>query len=321
MKKVPIVVSGSIAIDRIMRFPKRYKDYINPDKLDSISISPLLDDLQDVHGGVAANICYSMAMLGEEPILLGSVGRNGLLYMEELAHKGVNITHVFESRLPTAAFTVFTDADQNQIAGFYPGAMYDSDTQSLEPWKSSQPIVVVSPNDPRAMRRQVAQCADWNLRLFYDVSQQINDVSVEDLANGVETAELIILNDHEISMLSKKLDMDVKTIKQKIPVVITTMGKQGSVIEGKNVPTPIRVGVCKPSQVADPTGAGDAFRSGFLYGFARGWPLKACAQLGAICGTYAVETMGTQGHSFTLQDVKKRYEQTFNEELPSEVEG
>lgn len=317
MKETPtIVVSGSIAIDRIMRFPKRYKDYISPDKLDSISISPLLDDLQDVHGGVAANICYSLALLGEEPVLLGAVGKNGLLYMEELAHHGVNITHVFESQLPTATFTVFTDADQNQIAGFYPGAMYDSETESIEPWKDTQSIIVVSPNDPRAMRRQVAECAKWGLRLFYDVSQQINDVSVEDLAAGIEAAELIILNDHEISMLSKLLETDIETIKQKVPVVITTLGKQGSIIEGARVSEPMHVGVVTPRQVADPTGAGDAFRSGFLYGYARDWPLKACAQLGATCSTYAIESLGTQSHAFTLDEIKQRYRDAFGEALP-----
>jgi adenosine kinase len=317
----PIIVSGSIAIDRIMNFSGSYRDHINPEKLDTISISIFLDKLQDAHGGVGANISYSLALLGDEPILLGSVGADGLMYMEKLAHHGVNIAHVYESKLPTAAFNVITDSDQNQVGGFYPGAMFDSDSLSFSEWKDDSPIVVVSPHDPKAMRRQVQECKDWGLRLCYDIGQQVSNLPGEEMTEGINTAEILILNDYEMTALSKKTGISIEDIKARIPIVVTTLGKEGSVIEGKNVPTPIRVGVCKPSQVADPTGAGDAFRSGFLYGFSRGWPLKACAQLGAVCGTYAVETMGTQGHSFTLQDVKKRYEQTFNEELPSEVEG
>lgn len=144
IKTPPIVVSGSIAVDRIMSFSGKYRELIQPDKLDSLSISVFIDDLKDADGGVGANIAYSLALLGEQPQLLGSVGKNALLYMEKLAKLGVNIQHVHESDLPTASFTVLTDGDQNQVAGFYPGAMFDSDSLSLEPWKDQNPIIIVT---------------------------------------------------------------------------------------------------------------------------------------------------------------------------------
>lgn len=301
-----------------MNFSGRYKDHIQPDKLDTLSISIFLENQHDAHGGVGANIAYSLALLGDEPVLLGSVGQDALLYMEKLAHHGVNIAHVHESKLPTAAFNVITDSDQNQVGGFYPGAMFDSDTLSFAPWKADAPIVVVSPHDPKAMRKQVQEAKEFGLRLCYDIGQQVSNLSGDEMREGVEVAHILILNDYEMSVLSEKTGMSIDKIKATVPIVITTLGKDGSIIEGKDIPEPIKVGVATPKQVADPTGAGDAFRAGFLYGFARDWPLKVCAQLGAVCGTYAIEALGTQSHEFTLEEVAVRYEQSFNESLPKE---
>jgi adenosine kinase len=313
---IPIVISGSIAIDRIMRFSERYADHIRPEKIDSLSISIFLDEQKDTYGGVGANIAYSLALLGDEPLLLGSAGTDAVAYLEKLAHDGVNITHVHESRLPTASFNVITDTDQNQVGGFYPGAMFDSDTLSLAPWQHANPIVVISPHDPKAMRRQVEECKTWSLRLCYDIGQQVSNLPADEMAAGVQAAEILILNDYELTVLSEKTGMSITDIKKTVPIVVTTLGKNGSVIEGVRVPESIAVGVTKPSHVADPTGAGDAFRAGFLYGYARDWPLKACAQLGAACGTCSVETVGTQTHHFTPESITTRYEESFHEPLP-----
>jgi adenosine kinase len=316
---IPIIVSGSIAIDRIMRFDGSYKDHIRPEKLDSLSISIFLSALQDAHGGVGANIAYSLALLGETPVLLGSVGPDGLLYMEKLAHAGVDISHVFESKLPTASFNVITDSDQNQVGGFYPGAMFDSASLHLEPWQDANAIIVVSPHDPKAMRKQVQQCKEWGLRLCYDIGQQVSNLPGEEMAEGIAAAEILILNDYEMTVLSNKSGVAIEDIKKQVPIVITTLGKDGSIIEGKAVPEPIKVGIAAPKMVADPTGAGDAFRAGFLYGYAREWPLLASAQLGAVCGTYAIETTGTQAHTFTGADIADSYQTAFNQPLPDAI--
>lgn len=315
-KTSPIIISGSIAIDRIMSFSGHYKDHIRPEKLDTLSISIFLNELTDAPGGVGANIAYSLALLGEAPVLLGAVGPDGLTYMERLAHHGVVIKHVHESKLPTASFNVITDDDQNQVGGFYPGAMFDSDELSFAPWKDESPLVVVSPHDPKAMRRQVAEAKEWGLQLCYDIGQQVSNLSGEEMTEGIQAAHILILNEYEMSVLSTKTGYSVDKIKATVPIVITTLGKEGSVIEGMDVPEAIHVGVVAPKQVADPTGAGDAFRAGFLYGFARKWPLKASAQLGAVCATYAIETLGTQGHTFDRKEVAIRYHAAFNEALP-----
>jgi adenosine kinase len=312
----PIVVTGSIAIDRIMSFNGRYVDHILPDKIDVLSVSVFIDKLTDSYGGVGANIAYSLALLGEEPYLLGSVGKDAVSYMEHLALTGVNITHVHESSLPTASFNAFTDSDQNQISGFYPGAMFDSGTLSLSPWKNSNPIVIISPHDPKSMKMQVNECRRWGLKYCYDIGQQVSNAPADDIYEGIETAEILILNEYEIETLSKRTDTPVDKIKDQVPIVITTLGKIGSIIEGNTIKSPIKIGIAKPDNVVDPTGAGDAFRAGFFYGYSRSWELKDCAQLGAVCGSYAIEKTGTQDHIFSLDYVAKRYLDNFNEHLP-----
>jgi adenosine kinase len=219
--------------------------------------------------------------------------------------------------LPTAAFNVITDSDENQVGGFYPGAMFDAESLSFEHWKGSAAICVVSPHDPKAMRRQVAECARLGLRLMYDVGQQVSNLDGVDIAEGVDAAEFLILNEYEMTALAEKIGREISEIKAKVPVVITTLGQDGSVIEGARVKTAMRVGAVKPRQVQDPTGAGDAYRAGFLYGLARDWSWRDCGQLGAVCATYAIETVGTQGHEFTLEQVGRRYAGAFGEALPA----
>jgi adenosine kinase len=315
----PLLVSGSIAIDRIMHFNGRYSDHIRPEKLSELSISIFLQGMHDAYGGTGANIAYTLALLQESPILIGAAGKDAALYLEKLAHHGVNIKYVYESDLPTASFNVITDTDQNQVGGFYPGAMFDTDSLTLAPWKHSEPIVLVASHDPKAMKRQVTECKKWGLRLCYDIGQQVSNLPGDEMRQGVEAAEILIVNDYEMTVLSKKAGISIPEVKATVPIVITTLGKKGSVIEGAKVPKPIRVGVATPKKAADPTGAGDAFRAGFIYGYARGWPLKVSGQLGATCATYAIESMGTQSHSFTIGEVTKRYEAAFGEPLPEPI--
>lgn len=311
----PIVLTGSIAIDRIMSFSGSYGDHLHPEKLDNVSVSIFLDSLADTHGGVAANIAYSLSLLGDEPYLLGSVGPDAVEYMEKLAHHGVNIAHITESTLPTASFNVITDRDQNQVGGFYPGAMFDSGELHLEPWYGHDPIVVISPHDPTAMRRQVQECHEQGLSLCYDIGQQVSNAPAEDLLAGLETAEILILNDYELAVLSRKIGRSDEEIRSTVPIVITTLGPEGSHVAGKEVPEPFSVGIAQPETIADPTGAGDAYRAGFLYGYARGWPLKTSLQLGATTASFAIETVGTQTHTCSRQEIAERHLANFNETL------
>lgn len=313
--KTSLIVSGSIAIDRIMNFDGCYKDLIKPEKVHVLSISVLLKELKNTHGGVGGNIVYSLALLGEKPTLVGSVGPDANLYINKLKNIGVNISEVFISQLNTASFNVITDLDDNQIAGFYPGAMSDTKSLSFKKWKNQNALFVISPNDPELMNRLVGECQQYKLRMFYDFGQQVSNSPAEDLLLGVQNAEIIIANDYEISLLCDKIKYTETQLKSTVPICITTLGAKGSLIEGKNVPTPIKINSAKPQAVIDPTGAGDAYRSGFLYGYIRGWDLKICGQMGAVAAVYSVETYGTQEHLFTKEEFSKRYQENFGEKL------
>ncbi|MGA3150671.1 MAG: carbohydrate kinase family protein [Candidatus Saccharimonadales bacterium] len=317
MQNLPLVViSGSIAIDRIMNFGGHFTDLIKFEKIHSLSISIFLDNLADSRGGIGANIAYTMALLGNQPVLLGSVGREADEYMQDLDKLGINTKHVHKSQLPTASFNVFTDGGNRQIGGFYPGAMFDSAKLSFAPWKNKDAFMVIAPHDPKAMNHQVAQCKEFGLRLFYDVSQQVTNISGEDIRAGVSVAEVLIVNDYELSVICQKTGRTETEVKSLVPIVITTLGSQGSVVEGKNVPKPIHIGIGKPKKIVDPTGAGDAYRAGFLHGYVRGWDLKISARLGAICAAYAIEQPGTQNHVFNLNEAASRYQREFKELLP-----
>jgi adenosine kinase len=298
-----------------MNFDGKYKDFIKPDKIHVLSISIFLKALQDTPGGVAANIAYSLSLFGEKPVLLGSVGKDATSYIQSLKKRKIDTSSIHYSKLPTASFNVITDMDDNQVGGFYPGAMFDSASLKFSPWKGKDVFVVISPHDPVAMKRQVEECKKYKFRLFYDVGQQVSNIPAEDIVRGVVNAEVLIVNDYELSVLCEKTQIKPEKLKTQVPIVITTLGKKGSIIEGKNVPNPIHIGIAKPNEIVDPTGAGDAYRAGFLYGYVRGYDLKICGQMGALSAVYAVEKRGTQEHTFSVTAFKKRYKENFGETL------
>ncbi|PIZ62724.1 carbohydrate kinase family protein [Candidatus Saccharibacteria bacterium CG_4_10_14_0_2_um_filter_52_9] len=313
MSKPQVIISGSIAIDRIMNFTGRYRDLIKPDKLHVLSLAPLLDKLENSQGGVGANIAYNLALLGEEPVLLGSVGSDAADYIKLLESVGVDASDVHISKLPTASFNVITDSEGSQVGGFYPGAMADSQSLSFKPWQGQSALAVISAHDPKAMNRQVEECQTLAVPYAYDPGQQTVDPTT-DLKKGIGGALVVVANDYEIGSLCDRLEISVDDLKNQVPVLITTLGTNGSLIEGTAVAKPLQVGIAKPREVVDPTGAGDAYRAGFLYGYLRQWDLEKCGKLGAVVASFVVEKHGTQV-KFSTGDVVGRYKDNFNEEI------
>lgn len=314
-KKSKIILCGSIAIDRIMNFSGQYKNLLNLTKKDVLSISVFLSNLKNNYGGVGANIAYTLALLGEKPILVGSVGKEATKYMDKLSSLGIDVSNVYKSDLETASFNVITDIANNQIGGFYPGAMFDSESQTLKKWNGKNMLVVVSPHDPKAMRRQIEECSKYKFQMFYDIGQQVLNTSKEDLIFGLSKAEILILNEFEMKALCRKTKNSQASLKTRIPLIITTLGEKGAIIDGKNISKKIKIDALKVDNVVDPTGAGDAFRGGFLYGFIREWDLKTCGQMGAVAASYAIGKHGTQEHLFTKDEYSKKYEDCFGEKL------
>ena len=295
-----------------MNFSGRYRDLIKPDMLHALSVSPLLNKLETSRGGIGANISYNMALLGEQPILLGSVGADAQMYIDDLKQVGVDVSHVHFSDRPTASFNVITDSEDSQVGGFYAGAMNDSDSLRFAPWQGQNVLAMVCAHDPAGMNQQVAECQTSGIRLAYDPGQQVID-AVTDLGAGIQAAELLFVNDYELSLLCQKTGQSAEEIKAKVPLVITTLGGNGSLIEGTKVASPIKVGIAQVVPV-DPTGAGDAYRAGFLYGYLRQWDLQKCGQLGATLASFIIEHHGTQ-YPFNKTEIAARYRDNFSEEM------
>jgi adenosine kinase len=314
--KPQILLTGSLAIDQIMTFPGQFKDVIQPEKLDVLSISVLANSLRRSEGGVAGNIAYSLGLLGENPILYAAINKADENYITQLKKLGVDVDFVYYSPLPTAMFSVLTDSNNCQVAGFYPGAMGDANNLTINRFAEENVFVVISPHDPSQMVRQIEECKILKKRMCFDIGQQILALSQAELKKGIAAAELLILNDYEFGMLIKKSNLSKTDILRPLEVCVITLGEKGvEVYEKTKGYKPIKISAVKVNNVVDPTGAGDAFRAGFLYGYIRAWENQISAELGSCIASYAIENHGTQAHKFTWDLLEKRYLKSYNKVL------
>ncbi|HSQ26281.1 MAG TPA: carbohydrate kinase family protein [Anaerolineales bacterium] len=304
-----ILLTGSVAYDYLMTFPGYFKDHILPERLNAISLSFLVETMVRLRGGIAPNIAYTLALLGQRPRLWAAVGEDFEEYRSWLEEKGVEtsgarvIPGVF-----TASFFVNTDRANAQIASFYPGAMAYASQLSLYQLSDNIPdLVVISPNDPQAMIQYVEECQGLKLPYIYDPSQQIVRLSGENLQAGIRQAYGLFVNDYEAALIEKMTGWDIQIILEINPqiTVVITRGEYGADIytsQGN-----LMVPVVSPLEIVDPTGVGDAFRGGFLTGLSHGFDLALCGRMGALAATYCLEKRGPQGHFFTREEFLARY--------------
>lgn len=314
-----IVISGSMSVDQIMTFGGSFESLIQPEKLHVLSISPLVEKMKRTRGGTAGNMAYSLALLGERPTLLVSIGKESKEYIYDLQQMGVDTSHVNFSELPTATFSVLTDKNNCQVGGFYPGAMSDVASLTVEKFAKEDILMVISAHDPGGMAAQISECKKLKKRVLFDPGQQILVLSKDVLRAGIECAEILMVNDYEMGLLIKRTGWSQKEIVGKLKVCIVTLGESGSKVwvSGKTVRVPA-VSLSAES-VVDPTGAGDAFRAGFLYGYTRDWEVTTCMKLGSVLASLVVVRHGTQEHSFTWDDILERYQKQYKEILERDV--
>ncbi|WP_370892268.1 carbohydrate kinase family protein [Janibacter sp. GXQ6167] len=294
---MPIAIAGSIATDHLMTFTGRFADSLVVDQLDKISVSFLAHRLEIRRGGVAANICFGMAGLGQRPILVGAVGEDFSDYRSWLERHGVDCTSVHVSETQhTARFVCTTDDDMAQIATFYAGAMSEAREIELGPIAQrvgGLDLVLVGPDDPEAMRRHTQECRDRGIPFVADPSQQLAFSDGEFIKQLVDGAEYLITNEYESHLTAQKTGWSQDEINDRVRYRVTTLGKDGARITGADI-DPIEVPAAREVTRADPTGVGDAFRAGFLTGVNSGIPLRQSAELGSMLATYVLETIGTQ---------------------------
>ena len=317
------VVTGSIAFDYLMSFPGRFQEHILPEKLDRISVSFLVDELNLRRGGCAANIAYSLALLGERPLLVGAAGSDFGPYGKDLEALGVDISGVLVKKdVLTASFFANTDQDGNQIASFFTGAMqYAREISLPEVVKDPDPLVLISPNDPEAMSRHTEDCRREGFRFLYDPSQQIARTPGETLARDARGAWILMVNEYEEEMFLKKTGLAREDLGGLARNVIVTLGARGAEI--RTPKETIRVPAVEPEEILDPTGVGDAFRAGLVKGLAAGLSWETAGRMGSLAAAYVLETDGPQSHRYTISEFVERYEARFGtgEELRPLLEG
>jgi adenosine kinase len=308
-----VVCTGSIAYDYLMTFPGYFRDHILPDRLDTISLSFLVDSMVRQRGGTAPNICYTLALLGERTLLMGTVGEDFEDYRVWLESKGVDT--VYAKVIPgkyTASFFANTDLANNQIASFYTGAMAHASELTVGSIETRPDLVVISPNDPAAMDAYVCECKDLRIPYLYDPSQQIVRVKPEELLRGVDGAQSVFVNEYEFELLQKHTGLKPADILKRVEYLVVTCGERGAEIfvEDQKYSIPPII----PRQIADPTGVGDAFRGGFLRGIRLGLGFQVAGEMGALAATYCLEQRGTQNHCYTRQEFIERFRQNFDDQ-------
>ena len=307
-----ILITGSVAYDYLMTFPGLFKEQFLPERLEKISLSFLVDSMSRQRGGIAPNIAYTMALLGQHPRVMATVGEDFAEFRAWLESKGVDtgLMQVVPG-LYTASFFATTDQSNAQIASFYPGAMGVAAQQSLHDLKDRPNLVVVSPNSPEAMTKFAAECRELKIPYLYDPSQQILRLEGSELARDMECAHFLFVNDYEFSLISKKTGLDLANMLKHVDVIVVTRGKDGSSVyaAGKEYNIPVVPEV----SIVDPTGVGDAYRAGFLTGYARGWNWELCGQIGSLAATYCLEQKGPQNHSYTRLAFVRRFRQHFDD--------
>jgi adenosine kinase len=309
-----IVLTGSIAFDYLMKVPGYFEDHILPDNLDCLSLSFLVESMVRQPGGIAPNIAYNLALLGERPLLFATAGEDFAAYQDVLEGKGVDTSGIklIEGEF-TASFFANTDLANAQIASFYPGAMASAADLSLNDLEGKKPeLVLISPNDPLAMVRYVEECKALEIPYIYDPSQQIPRLNGDELQNGLDGALALFVNKYEFGMVQKKTGLSAEEIREKTQFSVVTLGEEGSLIYQKD--KEVDIPVVTPDNIADPTGVGDAFRGGFLSGYAHGWELEICAEMGAVAAAYCLEQEGPQGHSFTPKEFVIRFREHFDDQ-------
>src|SRR3954447_14069847 len=283
-----------------MTFPGRFTDSLVADRLDKVSLSFLVEDLDIRRGGCAANICFRMGVLGLHPALLGAVGQDFADYRSWLDRHGADTESVHVSELRhTARFLCTTDAEHNQIASFYPGAMSEAREIELGPAAERLcgiDLVVVAANDPEAMLRHTDESRSRGIPFAADPSQQLARMEGPEIRRLVDGAAYLFTNEYEAGLTEQKTGWTGEEILDRVGVRVTTHGPKGAVIERKGE-APVQAACAQEERKVDATGVGDAFRSGFLAGVAWGLPLQRCAEIGSLLATHVIETVGTQEYT------------------------
>ncbi len=303
------LICGSIAYDTIMVFHDRFRHHILPDQLHILNVAFLVPDLRREFGGCAGNIAYNLAMLGGEPLIMATVGDDYMPYDERLKKLKLSQQHV--RRIPntfTAQAFITTDLDDNQITAFHPGAMNHSQENHVQE-AAGVKLGIVAPDGREGMLQHAREFHAAGVPFVFDPGQGLPMFDAGELARFVDLASYVTVNDYEGRMLQERGGRSLEEIAKHVKALVVTLGAKGSLVmaNGRSFEVP----AVTPAQVVDPTGCGDAFRAGLLYGIAAGFDLAVAARLASLLGSIKIASRGGQNHRFTRDEVGERYKEAF----------
>jgi adenosine kinase len=300
-----VVVSGSLAYDRIMNFPGNFADHILPEKIHVLNVCFQVDGMKEVFGGTAGNIAYALRLMGEKPVISATIGRDYLKYFQWLTNNGISTEgiRIIENEFTAGAF-ITTDRADNQITGFNPGAMKYSSCLDFDWLDPSETMMIVAPGNLEDMINYPQECKSRGIPCIFDPGQSLPMLHPQDLLQAIDGCMILISNDYELDLIMNKTEMTKSQLLQRTGTIITTLGDQGSrvcTIQGETA-----IPAVKPREVVDPTGAGDSYRGGLITGLARGLDIAQSALMGSVCASFAVECYGTQEYAFSRDEFEDR---------------
>ena len=310
-----VLCTGSIAYDYILTFKGRFKDHILLDKTHILNLSFLVDDLQKRKGGVAGNYAYNLTLLGHPAAVLATAGTDAAEYREWLMSLGIDCRglRLLEGELSATGFTT-TDMDDNQLTGYYGGAMWRAGILGLEDGPPDVDAVIIGPNDPGAMKRLVRECRDRRVRFVFDPAHQLPMMDGDDVTDSATGAWITIGNDYELELIQERTGRDMNGMLDLCGMVVTTLGRHGSRITTRD--GTVDIPAAPSEREVDPTGAGDAYRAGLVAGLLRGLELTDAGRIASLAAVYAVEYVGTIEHSYTREEFAHRHRSAFGADVP-----
>ena len=303
------LICGSIAYDTIMVFRDRFKNHILPDQLHILNVAFLVPDMRREFGGCAGNIAHTLNLLGGEPLIMATVGDDYDSYAQRLTASGIDQSHIRRvGGTYTAQAFITTDLDDNQITAFHPGAMNCSHHNNVADAKGVR-LAIIAPDGRDGMLQHARQCHEAGIPFVFDPGQGLPMFSGEELMDFVRRADYVTVNDYEAQMLQERTGETVEALAKLVKAFVVTLGARGAVVHerGKTIEIPC----VRAEQVVDPTGCGDAFRAGLLYGLASEWDWPTTGRLASLLGAIKIAQRGGQNHRFTRDEIAERYRESF----------
>jgi adenosine kinase len=304
-----IIVSGSLAYDRIMDFPGFFSDHILPEKIHVLNVCFQVNNMKEKFGGTAGNIAYALTLMGEKPAVSATIGHDYHRYFAWLAKNGISTEKIkiIDDEFTASAY-ITTDKADNQITGFHPGAMKYSSLLNFDTL-TPESLLIVSPGNLEDMVNYPRLCKTRKIDYILDPGQSLPMLDPKDLVEAIDGCRILISNDYEMDLIMSKTGLNKEALLRRAKAIIVTLGELGSRISmpGHEIIIP----AVKPRKVEDPTGAGDSFRGGLISGLISGKDIEQCARMGSVCASFAVECYGTQEYTFTPQEFNERFKGFF----------